>query len=476
MTDHELRGADFRRSVDHMVDKALGLLMTELEPGTAEAIKASTSLIQVTFPVRIRERVQVFTGWRAVHSTHRLPAKGGIRYAPSVDQDEVEALAALMTYKCAIVDVPFGGSKGGLLIDPTAYSRGEMEVITRRFARELARKGFLSPATNVPAPDMGTGQREMSWIADTYKQLYPEDINYLASVTGKPVHLGGIQGRLEATGRGVQYALREFFRHPEDVADTGLGPGLGGKRVVIQGLGNVGYHAGRFLSEEDGCLVTAVIERDGAITRADGLDVARVRQHINEHGGVAGFPGAEFQPEGRRLLEAECDILIPAAMENQITMDNAAAIRAPLIVEAANGPVSFAADQALRERGVILLPDAYVNAGGVTVSYFEWVRNLSHMRFGRLQRRFDEGRGRHIADALHALTGLELPAWMTDGLVKGADELDLVRSGLDDTMRLAYQQISETRRTHPGVPDHRTAAYLIAVNKIARAYMDVGAW
>lgn len=476
MTNHQLKGSTFRRSVDHMVDKALALLMTELEPGIAEAIKSCASVIQVRFPVRIREGVEVFTGWRAVHSTHRLPAKGGIRYAASVDQDEVEALAALMTYKCAMVEVPFGGSKGGLRIEPLDYTREELEVITRRFARELARKGFLSPATNVPAPDMGTGQREMAWIADTYKQLYPEDINYLACVTGKPVHLGGIRGRTEATGRGVQYALQEFFRHPQDVAETGLSPGLGGKRVIIQGLGNVGYHAGRFLSEEDGCVITAIIERDGAISAPAGLNVMDVRHYMTEHGGVKGFPDADYHSRGDHLLTADCDILIPAAMENQITGDNAGAVQARLIVEAANGPVSFDADQTLARRGIVILPDAYVNAGGVTVSYFEWVRNLSHMRFGRLERRFDEARGHRIADALHALTGRELPVWMAEGIVKGADELDLIRSGLDDTMRLAYQQISETRRSHPQVDDYRTAAYLIAINKIARAYRDVGVW
>src|SRR3990172_5425995 len=210
------KSLSFSQCVNLMADRAFQVL--NMDPGVATAIKSCDSIIQVNFPVNIRGRIEVFTGWRATHSTHRLPAKGGIRYATMVDQDEVEALAALMTYKCAIVDVPFGGSKGGLAIDPSRYSREEMQLITRRFARELIEKGFLSPATNVPAPDMGTGEREMAWIADTYKQLHPEDINYSACVTGNPLVRGGVRGRMEATGRGVVYVIREFFRHPRDVS------------------------------------------------------------------------------------------------------------------------------------------------------------------------------------------------------------------------------------------------------------------
>ncbi|HHJ12247.1 MAG TPA: Glu/Leu/Phe/Val dehydrogenase, partial [Chromatiales bacterium] len=419
----------FRDSVDRMVDRALALL--KVEEGMARAIKACNTVLTVTFPVRIRGRIEVFTGWRATHSIHRLPSKGGIRYATTVDQDEVEALAALMTYKCAIVNVPFGGSKGGLYIDPSKYSREELEVITRRFARELIRKGFLSPATNVPAPDMGTGQREMAWILDTYKHLYPEDINYTACVTGKPVNHGGIQGRVEATGRGVQYALREFFRHPDEVRRAGLEGGLEGKRVVVQGLGNVGYHAARLLSAEDGVRVVAVIERDGAVIDESGLDIPALRQHLTERGGVKGFPGARFEPDGPAVLEMECDILIPAALEAVIHADNAERIRAPLIAEAANGPVTAEADAILRRRGVTMLPDAFVNAGGVIVSYFEWIRNLSHIRFGRMERRFDELRGRHIVEAIERMTEAPFPDHLRGELVYGATELDLVNSGLD---------------------------------------------
>jgi glutamate dehydrogenase (NAD(P)+) len=474
MPNEKNEGLSFRQSVDHMVDKAIKVV--GLDEGIARAIKGCKAVLKVEFPVEIKGKTQVISGWRAVHSIHRLPAKGGIRYAPVVEQNEVEALAALMTYKCAIVDVPFGGSKGGLRIDPLKYDRGEMEKITRRFARELATHGFLSPATNVPAPDMGTGQREMAWIADTYKHLYPEDINYIACVTGKPVQSGGVRGRIEATGRGVQYALREFFRHPEDVKEAGLAGGLGGKSIIVQGLGNVGYHAAKFLSEEDGARIIAIIERDGAIINSAGLAVDEVRHHLIEKGGVKGFPGAEFVEDGAEALKTECDILIPAAMEGVINETNAPEIKARLIAEAANGPVTFEADQILRERGVVMLPDAFMNAGGVVVSYFEWVRNLSHIRFGRMARRAEEVRGHHIIKALEETTGKAMPEWVLKELCRGADELDLVRSGLDDTMRSAYEQIREVKMSDPKVGDYRTAAYTIAIKKISHSYLDIGVY
>lgn len=465
-------GLTFRQSVDHMVDRALALM--DLDPGIANAIKSCTSVLQVSFPVEIRGKIELFTGWRAVHSIHRLPAKGGLRYSENVDQQEVEALASLMTYKCAIVDVPFGGSKGGLYINPDNYTRDELKQITRRFARELAALGFLNPATNVPAPDMGTGQREMAWIADTYKHLYPEEINALACVTGKPVAHGGVNGRTEATGRGVKYALQEFFRHKEELNSTGLDGGLEGKHIIIQGLGNVGYHAAKFLSEEDGAKIVGIIERDGAIFNPDGIHVEEAYFHRCSHGGLKGFAGGEFIEEGEKLLEAECDILIPAAIEGAINEQNAPNIRAKLIAEAANGPITFEADRILRNRGITILPDAYVNAGGVVVSYFEWIRNLSHMRFGRIERRLDESRGRHVVNALEQTTGRQVPEWIKTNLSRGADELDLVRSGLDDSMRQALQEIIDIRSRKPELEDYRTAAYVIALQKLARSYLDIG--
>ena len=461
----------FRESVNLMVDRAIAAM--DLDPGTATAIKSCNAVLQVQFPVKIRGKIEIFTGWRAVHSTHRLPAKGGIRYAPYADQDEVEALAALMTYKCAIVDVPFGGSKGALMIDPSLYERDELEKITRRFTLELVRKGFLSPSTNVPAPDIGTGQREMAWIADTYKHLFPEDINYVACVTGKPVHHGGIAGRVEATGRGVQYGIQEFFRHADDVKRANMDGSINGKKIIIQGLGNVGYHAAKFLSEEDGGKITAVIERDGALINDDGINIEDLYQHINEHGTIKNFPGAAFEEKGSSVLEKECDILIPAALESQITLENADRIKAKLIVEAANGPVTYGADEILNKKGTIIIPDAYANAGGVTVSYFEWIRNISHMRFGRMSRRHSEMQGSHMSDVLEHMTGEKISDQHRSKLSRGADELDLVRSGLDDTMRNAYQQIRETMLSMDNVNDLRTAAYVASIKKISRSYIDV---
>ena len=467
-----IKEPSFRECVDLMVDKAMAVM--KLDTGTANAIKTCNAVLQVKFPVKIRGKLEVFTGWRATHSTHRLPSKGGLRYAPYANQNEVEALAALMTYKCAIVDVPFGGSKGALMIDPNQYDRDELEMITRRFTLELVRKGFLSPATNVPAPDVGTGQREMAWIADTYKHLHPEDINYVACVTGKPVQHGGIQGRVEATGRGVQYGLREFFRHPEDVNKANMDAGLDGKTCVIQGLGNVGYHAAKFLSEEDGVKITAVIERDGALICDDGIIIEDLFQHINEHNSIKDFPSASFEENGSVVLEKECDILIPAALESQITLENADRIKAKLIVEAANGPITFGADEILNRKGVIIIPDAYANAGGVTVSYFEWIRNISHIRFGRMEKRHDELRGQQMASMLEEVTGSKVSEELRKSVARGADELDLVRSGLDDTMRMSYQEIRDTLENNDDIHDLRTASYVTSIIKIARSYVDVG--
>jgi len=455
-----------------MVDHAT--LAAGMDPNTARIIKASSAVLQVRFPVKVRGGVEVLTGWWSVHSTHRLPAKGGLRFAPHVNQDETEALSALMSYKCALADIPFGGAKGGLMIEPGKYSVDELREITRHFAQELARRGFLDPATNVPAPDMGTSAREMAWIADTYKTLYPEDVNQDACVTGKPVNRGGIPGRTEATGKGVQFAIQEFFRHPDELEKTGMSDGIAGKRVVIQGLGNVGYHSAKFLTEEDDAKIIAIIERDGVVVNEEGLNVHDVRQYLAETGGVKGFPGGSYSENGHEALEMECDILIPAALESQIHADNAMRLKAKLVVEAANGPVTYEADEILRRRGIITLPDVWVNAGGVTVSYFEWTRNLSHMRFGRLQRRFDELRGTCYATAIEEMTDKTMPGKLRNEIVRGASELDLVRSGLDDTMRTAFADIRDAMKRNPEIHDYRTAAFVIAIRKLAQSYYDLG--
>ena len=467
----------FRESVDLMFNRAVALM--DLPPGLEEKIRVCNATYTVRFGVRLRGEMVTFTGYRSVHSEHMEPVKGGIRYAINVHQDEVEALAALMTYKCALVEAPFGGSKGGLCIDPRKYEEHELELITRRFAYELAKRDLIHPSQNVPAPDMGTGEREMAWIADQYARMNTTDINARACVTGKPLNAGGIAGRVEATGRGVQYALREFFRHPEDLAKAGLDGKLKGKRVIVQGLGNVGYHAAKFLSQEDGALITGVIERDGALYRSEGLDVEAVHNWIVKHGGISGYPDATLLENGAELLEKECDILIPAALEGVINLSNADRIKAPLIIEAANGPVTAGADEILRNKGTVIIPDMYANAGGVTVSYFEWVKNLSHIRFGRMQRRQEEARHQLVVDELEGLSDSMGKTWtLTEGFkekyLRGADELELVRSGLDDTMRIAYQSMREVWHSRDDVTDLRTAAYLVSIGKVAASYRAKG--
>ena len=462
----------FLGSVRRMFDKAANAL--GVAPDLVETIRECNSVVQLRFPVRLRGRYQMFCGWRAVHSEHRLPVKGGIRFAPIVDQQEVEALAALMTFKCALVDVPFGGAKGGLAIRPKDYTEEELERITRRFTKELADHGYLSPSRDVPAPDMGTGAREMAWMADEYRALYPADIDALACVTGKPVTQGGIPGREQATGRGVHYVLREYFEHPDDVARSGLDGGLEGKRVIVQGLGNVGFNAVRYLTEGEGVRLVGVIERDGALLSDAGLSPHALVEHRRETGGLAGFPGATFIGDGDHALTFDCDILIPAATENQITAANAADIRAPLIVEAANGPVTFDAERLLLERGKVILPDLLVNAGGVTVSYFEWVSNVSHMRFGRLSRQLDVQRSRRIVRMIEETTGKPVPEELKAPLLRGTEELDLVRSGLDDTMRGAYRDVRGAMLDNDAISDLRTAAFAVALEKVERSYREMG--
>jgi glutamate dehydrogenase (NAD(P)+) len=448
------------------------LRLSNLKPGLGDVLTKCRSVYQVRFPVKLRGEYRVFKGYRANHSEHMLPVKGGIRYSLEVDQDEVEALACLMTYKCAVVDVPFGGAKGGLCLDPKEYSRDELEIITRRFTIELDKRGFISPSENVPAPDMGTGAREMAWMADTYRTLHPDDINATACITGKPPQMGGIRGRTEATGRGVQYGLRELFRHSDDLAEVGLAGSLDGKRVIVQGLGNVGYHAAKFLQEEDGVEVVGIIERDGALRSAGGLSIEGVAQHIRETGGVKGFPGVEYVPNGALVLEDDCDILLPAALEGQITRENADKIRARIVAEAANGPVTAEADAILRSAGKLIVPDLYLNAGGVTVSYFEWTKNLAHMRFGRMGRRLLELRAEAAVDVLESTLQQELAPRFKSALRQDADELTLVRSGLQDTMREAYLGIRQVWRSREDVPDLRTAAYMVAIAKVAHYYEE----
>ncbi len=469
MSSH--RAPSFYETVNAYFEQAAAL--TDYPRGLLEQIKVCNAVYAVQFPLRRRDGVEVISGWRVQHSHHRLPVKGGIRFAPTVNEDEVKALAALMTYKCAIVDVPFGGAKGGVQIDTKKYTVEELEQITRRYTAELIKKNFIGPGIDVPAPDYGTGPREMAWIADTYQAFNPDQIDALACVTGKPVSQGGIRGRVEATGRGVYYGLREACADPDDMKAVGLGPGLAGKRVVVQGFGNVGYHTARFC-QEAGCVLVSLSQQEGAIYNPDGLDADAVLRHVKETGSILNFPGARNIVPPGLALELDCDILIPAALENQITADNAPRIRARVLAEAANGPTTAEAEAILLDRGVLIIPDVYLNAGGVTVSYFEWVKNLSHVRFGRVGKRFEEAAFERMLTAVEKATGRLFSEEERRRIARGADEIDLVNSGLEETMISAYHQIRDLVRRDRRIRGLRTAAFLSALTKIATTYMELG--
>lgn len=442
-------------------------------PGLLDQIKECHSTYRFKFPLRREDgKIELIYGWRAEHSHHKLPTKGGIRFSPDVNEDEVQALAALMTYKCAIVDVPFGGAKGAVKIDPKKYTPEQLERITRRYTHELIKKNFIGPGYDVPAPDYGTSEREMAWIADTYSAVYPGQLDALACVTGKPVTQGGVHGRREATGRGLFYALREACAQREDMEALGLSTGIEGKSVIVQGLGNVGYHVAKFC-QEAGMRIIAVAEYEGAILSAGGLDVDAVFKHRKETGSVLNFPGAQNITPSLNALELECDVLIPAALENQITQENAARIKAKILLEGANGPTTPEAETLLLERGALIIPDTYANAGGVTVSYFEWLKNLSHVHLGRLTKRNEEASEYRMLRAIEVATGHKFTEAERRYIVHGADELDLVNSGLEETMVTAYREMLETRNQH-SLKSLRTAAYINAINRVARAYMELG--
>ena len=462
---------NFLGSTNKLFDQALSY--TDISPDLALRIRVSNSTYTINFGVKLRDKIHTFTGWRSVHSEHFEPAKGGIRYDINASQEEVEALAALMTYKCAIIEVPYGGSKGALKINPKDWTKAEIEKITRRFAQELIKRDLIHPAQNVPAPDVGTSANEMAWIADEYRRIYPTDINALACVTGKPTEKGGLVGRAEATGRGVQYIIREFFRHDDDYLKAGFRDSLKDKKVSIQGLGNVGYHAAKFLQQEDECRIVCVMEYNGAILNPDGLDIEKIKQHYLEHGSFEGCPEGKFEPNTSELLCMECDILIPAAKENVIDESNAKEIKAKLIVEAANGPITFEADEILNKRNVTIIPDIMANAGGVAVSYFEWIRNIRHIRFGRLEKRRNAFQFETLIAAIETMTGKDMPEKFKEQFIEGANEIDLVRSGLDDMMREAYQKVRQSMIENK-IPNLRTAAYKVALDRIAISYDTIG--
>ena len=461
----------FFQSVERSFDKAA--IFTDWDAGILEQIKQCNSVYQMRFPVKIGDKVETIEAYRVQHSHHKTPCKGGIRFSLAVNQDEVMALAALMTYKCAIVNVPFGGAKGGIKIDPKIYSAYELEKITRRYTAELIKKKFIGPGTDVPAPDYGTGAREMAWILDTYVAMHPGEIDAAGCVTGKPVSQGGVRGRTEATGLGVFYGLREVCNMKAIMDKLGLTTGVEGKRVCVQGLGNVGYHTALFF-QQAGAKIVGLAEYEGAIWSDEGLDINAVVAHRKSTGSIQHFEGSTNFATSSAALEMECDILIPAALENVINGENASRIKAKIVGEGANGPLTPDADEILGLKGVIVVPDMYLNAGGVTVSYFEWLKNLSHVRYGRMEKRFTENMNHHILGQMEELTGKSVSAVEREFIMHGADEVDLVRSGLEETMINATKEIMDIWIANPNIPDMRTAAYVCAINKVATSYAELG--
>jgi len=464
----------FYQSVQDYFDKAAQ--HTNLHPGLLEQIKACNAVYQVHFPVKVGNEYRVIEAYRVQHSHHRTPTKGGIRFSNHVNREEVMALATLMTYKCAIVDVPFGGAKGGVKINPWEFTPGQLEKLTRRYTSELIRRNMIGPSVDVPAPDYGTGSREMAWIYDTYRTFNGDDIDAAGCVTGKPVNQHGIRGRTEATGRGVFYVMREACNQADDMKKLGFTPGIAGKKIVVQGLGNVGSYSAIISQDEGDAIIVGVGEVEGAIYSENGIDIHELLKYRKEHGSILGFPGATSldKSERSKVLEMECDILVPAALENQITMANAHKIKAKIIAEAANGPITSMAEEVLLKNGVMILPDLYLNAGGVTVSYFEWLKNLSHMRFGRMEKRFNQRTYQGLVEMVEKLTGKSISEQEKMMIARGAEEIDLVRSGLEETMITAYQQIREIKKRKRKIEDLRTAAFVSAINKISSDYLSLG--
>jgi len=383
-----------------------------LEPNVIAILRACEREITISIPVVMDDgSVKVFEGYRVQHSTSRGPAKGGIRYAPNVNRDEVRALAAWMTWKCAVVNVPFGGAKGGIICDPSQMSIGELERMTRRYASELL--DFIGPEKDVPAPDMNTNEQTMAWIMDTYSMHARHTVN--AVVTGKPIELGGSRGRREATGRGilivVQEAAKRFKMAP---ADT---------RVVVQGSGNVGG-IGALLLHEAGFKVVGISDVHGGIYDPKGLDIPAALKHLQATRSFEEYPNAE-RVSNAEILELECDVLIPAATENQITSTNAERLKCKVLAEGANGPTTAAADEILYQKGIFVIPDILANAGGVTVSYFEWVQD----RMGYFWRE------------------------------------DVVNERLQDTMVASFNDLCRYADAHS--VDTRTAAYMLAIDRVA---------
>lgn len=447
---------------------------TNIPQDKLELYKQCDVVIKMRLPlIRDDGTIEFIPAYRAQHKHHRLPVKGGTRYSDHIDLQEVEALSSLMTLKCAVVELPYGGAKGGIKINPRNYSAREIEDLTRRYTLELAKKGFIGAAIDVPGPDMGTGTREMAWMKDTYMVFYGHnDINAVACCTGKPLSQGGIAGRTESTGLGVYYALREFLKDKELLNAHGVKEtGYKGKSIIIQGFGNVGYYAANYMTA-DGAKITGVVEYDGSIFKPDGIDPDALLKYRQEKGTIVGFPGAESFKDDTAFYK-ECDILIPAAVEKSVNKFNADKFKCKIMAEAANGPTTLAGEEILQSKGVLILPDILLNAGGVTVSYFEWLKNLDHMRPGRMIKKWEEKSKLNLLQVIKEQTKLAINIEERHkDLLRGPGEVDIVYSGLEEVMCSAVEETKDTSK-NLGV-SLRIAAYVNAINKVHLTFEESG--
>lgn len=464
------QGKSFLKSVNDSFDQAAA--HTNWSPDLLKYIKACNAVLRLRFPVKIENKIEVIEAYRVQHSNHKLPCKGGIRYSDYVDQEEVMALASLMTYKCALVNVPFGGAKGGIKINPKNYTVLDLERITRRYTAELIKKNMIGPGLDVPAPDYGSGEREMAWILDTYVSMKTGETEALGCVTGKPITQGGVRGRKEATGLGVFFGINELLNNEEICKRLQLSKGIQDKKVIVQGLGNVGYFAA-LCSQKAGANIVGLCEYNGSIYNPKGINVEEASKYFKENKSLKGFGGSQFLENAADGLEQECDILIPAAIEGVITIENAARIKAKIIGEGANGPVTSEADKILNEKGVWVVPDMYLNAGGVTVSYFEWVKNITHLRHGRLDKKFYESSRGRMLEQMELLSGKRVDPSTRERVLRGANEDDLVHSGLEDTMIVATNEIL-TNMLQKKLSSMRIAAFSVAIDKVALSYSELG--